>query len=443
MIYIMTMAFAPPRMLKASIEKIDETVGIPRDQYTRVLIDNHWPRQRAEMEELFSYELERGNTIVLRPEKNLGLAKGFNFGFKHLQSIGLKTEDVMLICDPDVFPITPGWGLAFAEVMKDPTIGWVSAWHSSMWKEVEQNGKTFDEDVINGYRVKIFHSAVMNSVSAFSVDFITKTEGIHENNPFYGSLEARMWPQLKELGFKWVFLTDYLEGELDIRLLDPDYYNYKLRTAHGGEEQIEFSEWVRIGKCIPGEDYWNDLAAGMKPKIKLHIGCGEFTLPGWVNVDCIDIKKPKDYYVKFDMRNGLPSGISDSTVSYIHHEHFLEHLTREDGLRLMRTCYEKLLPGGVMRVAVPCLDHLVKKYQANDLDWGDGWKPANRCQMINEGFRLWGHQFMYNIDDLKELLLSCGFKDIKIVQFKQSDHEDFKNIDIRTSEFDLRVEATK
>jgi hypothetical protein len=40
-----------------------------------------------------------------------------------------------------------------------------------------------------------------------------------------------------------------------------------------------------------------------------------------------------------------------------------------------------------------------------------GWRPATPCQMVNEGLRLWGYQFLYDASELKRILEEAGFRE--------------------------------
>ncbi len=142
--------------------------------------------------------------------------------------------------------------------------------------------------------------------------------------------------------------------------------------------------------------------------LKLNIGCGDQLLDDFVN---IDIAKPAEKRV--DVRRGLP--YRDGSVDYIFSEHFLEHLSREEAIRFFEECYRTLKPGGVLRVATPDLDDLVRRYSEadwNQMEWihrfGYSWIP-NRCVMFNVTFREWQHLYIFNYEDLKMVGHLAGF----------------------------------
>src|SRR5689334_16237977 len=122
---------------------------------------------------------------------------------------------------------------------------------------------------------------------------------------------------------------------------------------------------------------------------KLHLACGSNLLSGWANVD----RAGRRNVVGWDLTRRLPVGAD--TVDFIFCEHFIEHISLDDGKRFLIDCHRVLRAGGVIRVSTPSLTKLVEEYQACRVsEWSDvEWRPATPCQLLNEGLRLWGHQF--------------------------------------------------
>lgn len=145
----------------------------------------------------------------------------------------------------------------------------------------------------------------------------------------------------------------------------------------------------------------------MKPLL-LNIGSGTKSLPGFVN---IDIHPAADLHL--DVTKGLPFG--DNTVQAVFSEHFFEHINTADGTFFLRECRRVLRPGGVVRIATPDLDFVVDKYQSNweevdtlrdfNLDW-----IQTRCEYINTAMREWGHQWIYNEEELLRVGRYAGLR---------------------------------
>jgi predicted SAM-dependent methyltransferase len=166
---------------------------------------------------------------------------------------------------------------------------------------------------------------------------------------------------------------------------------------------------------------------------KLHLGCGTNRLAGWLNVGI-----PGD--IAHDLRKPLP--IPDGSVRFIYSEHFIEHITPDEALIFFRECRRVLAPSGVMRVSTPDLRALASEYLAGRASSfsDEFWQPATPCRMLNEALRLWGHQFVYDFDELDALLRKAGFT-AKRVAWHESESLELRDLEFRPSHQDLIVEA--
>ena len=171
---------------------------------------------------------------------------------------------------------------------------------------------------------------------------------------------------------------------------------------------------------------------------KLHLGSGSIRLEGWFNID-IDAPQAD---LKLDLRNPLPC--ADNSVRFVFSEHFIEHITRPEAVRLLRECWRVLVPGGVLRLSTPSLQWIVAKYLERNLtERGDLWRPATPCQMMNEGLRSWGHQFVYDADELRDVLAEAGFAAVEWAGWRQSRHPELNDLEQRPYHQELIAEATK
>lgn len=241
MIYVVSLAFVPVRTIKASVKRFDETIGLRKEDYKHVLVDQMWPRDRNDMIRFLVDQDEAGKT-VLYPGKNLGLAGGVNYA---MEKMGVTDKDIVMIFDPDNFPMQKRWGFAMKQVLEDPTVGWVSLWNCAT--DAELKNKQYTEKVINGHKVCALGAPIMNSVCGLKASYLKKAGGAREPNHYYGGFECGMWASLKEQKLDWVFLKDFHEDNIlnvDPNFLDKDYQEYKYATTHGGEEQVEFREWL-------------------------------------------------------------------------------------------------------------------------------------------------------------------------------------------------------
>ncbi|MFZ6034778.1 MAG: class I SAM-dependent methyltransferase [Patescibacteria group bacterium] len=180
-------------------------------------------------------------------------------------------------------------------------------------------------------------------------------------------------------------------------------------------------------------------------KIKLHVGCGNNYYEDWINIDKNEDNKIQRIDIVWDMNDELP--IKDNSVDFIYNEHFIEHLTADQGIRLMKDFYRVLKPGGVLRIATPDLDYIIFRYiffwrRQEWIDkYGFSWVKSN-AELINICFRSWGHQYLYNGKELKRRLYESGFSKLRRESLYKSKLPDLMNLETR-KESDLIIEAIK
>ena len=172
---------------------------------------------------------------------------------------------------------------------------------------------------------------------------------------------------------------------------------------------------------------------------RLHLACGLKTLEGWANIDLRGSVK----IIGWDLCETLP--VRDDSIKYIFCEHFIEHITYEEARALLVDCRRVMQSGGILRLSTPNLDKLLSEYTSNRTsEWHDvNWYPTTPCRMINEGFRLWGHQFVYNDSELKSLLLEAGFRQVIQVSWRDSETPELKNLESRPFHGEIICEAIK
>lgn len=89
----------------------------------------------------------------------------------------------------------------------------------------------------------------------------------------------------------------------------------------------------------------------------LNLGCGQRFHPDWVNIDG---RSSHPSVLEWDLRKGIPH--ADNGFQVVYHSHVLEHFTRKDALGFLEECHRVLAPHGVIRVAVPDLEGIVRGY---------------------------------------------------------------------------------
>jgi len=151
-----------------------------------------------------------------------------------------------------------------------------------------------------------------------------------------------------------------------------------------------------------------------------------------------------------DLRNTLP--FEDDSVDVVYHSHFLEHLSPNHAHTFLMDNYRVLKPSGILRVSVPDLEHLCRKYlnhiqkceeSEEEIPQHDAYIASLIEQMVREEsvavkqkknlhrlINKWAlgdaknrgekHLWMYDRFNLKSLLQQIGFQEVHQQQYNTS-----------------------
>jgi len=149
--------------------------------------------------------------------------------------------------------------------------------------------------------------------------------------------------------------------------------------------------------------------------MKLHIGCGDRYIPGFVHIDVrklphIDFVTSAD---KLDM-------FGDNSADLIYTCHVLEHFGRSRTEGVLKEWHRVLKPGGILRLAVPDFEKLVQVYlKTKDLKLIIG--PLFGRQDYPENT----HYTVFDFMSLFDTLTSAGFKNIHRYDWEQTTHREY------------------
>ncbi len=134
--------------------------------------------------------------------------------------------------------------------------------------------------------------------------------------------------------------------------------------------------------------------------VKLHLGCGQRHIPGFINIDIIETQATD---LVCDARF-LP--FAGGSVSRIETFHMIEHLPRHGFMEALYEWNRVLEPGGSLIVECPDFEATVREYM------------AGKKFRINNIFGLQRHpgdfhRFGYDVESLRETLESTGFGDVR------------------------------
>ena len=118
-----------------------------------------------------------------------------------------------------------------------------------------------------------------------------------------------------------------------------------------------------VGTSVP-EALVRDYLRQHGPK-KLHLGCGQNAIPGWLNTDYYPRRQD---ILHLDATKPFP--LPAESFDYVFSEHMIEHITYHDGLTMLKESRRVLKPGGRIRISTPDLKFLIELKKKHGL-------PAN------------------------------------------------------------------
>ncbi len=195
----------------------------------------------------------------------------------------------------------------------------------------------------------------------------------------------------------------------------------------------------------------------------LHLGCGLTAPAEWTNVDGsrnaalaqqpflkkivralrlapksqLDIPWPTNVIVA-DLRKRLP--FPANSFDGVYSSHLMEHLHREDAIKLLREAMRVLKPGGTIRTLVPDVRAMVdeylgqKTYPGSRNDDDPARRLCHRLMMRGESAPRGGllyslysartdfhsHKWMYDADSLIKLMTEAGLNNCQSMPFHTS-----------------------
>lgn len=138
---------------------------------------------------------------------------------------------------------------------------------------------------------------------------------------------------------------------------------------------------------------------------KAHLGCGPNYLPGFINIDG-NFNRRVDYVL--DMRAGLP--FPAYSMEFLYSCHFLEHLTIDDAMCVLKECARVLSPNGVFRITLPAFEHALAISEGSQPSEFPRKFSSSSGQAINFLFCDSQHRYAYSVESFKEIALACGFE---------------------------------
>lgn len=147
--------------------------------------------------------------------------------------------------------------------------------------------------------------------------------------------------------------------------------------------------------------------------MKLHLGCGDKHIPGWVHWDA----RPLPHVDRVVDVRYLPT--NDGTVEVIYACHVLEHVGRRDVAQVLSEWHRVLMPGGILRVCVPDIAALFCLYMLTvDLSLLLG--PLYGRQDYTDNT----HRCGFDEPTLSAVLVEAGFSSPRRYDWRTTEHAD-------------------
>ncbi|WP_350353340.1 methyltransferase domain-containing protein [Microbacterium sp. A8/3-1] len=144
-------------------------------------------------------------------------------------------------------------------------------------------------------------------------------------------------------------------------------------------------------------------------------------------------------FVQADVTDPLP--FDDDTFDWIYAEHLLEHLSLRDAIAWLTEARRILRPGGVLRLSTPDLELYMRGYLSGSF-FDDHRRivdenlplpamPTRRAFMVNQIFAFYGHQWIYDFDEVVFALTEAGFRaaEVERMSFGQGARADVAALD--------------
>jgi len=360
------------------------------DKHKIVLVDGSY------VQDMGTYAFNHKNQITYIPTNGVPhcLAKNWNIGAAAVP----ESEKYWIFCATDI-EFSPGsWNNIDIEerlypdcgIIKDRITNWnvwlIRRWAWDLLKPMDENyiPCAGEDDDLN---MKCGASGIMIRAGSFRVASMEGGHGsrLDIHRPGINSVKEIRARVVGHFQRKW--------GIAPSSRHDPRYTEAKAKVYIGGKRRDEPPKKF----TIPTErGHYGELPELWPSPLRLHLGCGRFKKPGFLNIDANEDVKP-DYLFDVAKEPWPWTG-----VERIETYHLIEHLSQRDGKTLLEKSFAALKHDGTIAIECPDLRGVVEKYLNNERNiihiFGNQTNPFQH--------HLWG----YTQESLCRLLTEIGFK---------------------------------
>jgi SAM-dependent methyltransferase len=200
--------------------------------------------------------------------------------------------------------------------------------------------------------------------------------------------------------------------------------------------------------------------------LRINLGSGLTVAPGWVHLDgsihallsrapvpvlrrlyrsaaTVQWLQEEEYvrrlrehaFVHHDLARPLP--FPDGVAEHVFTSHLVEHMYHDEAQRLLAEVRRVLMPGGVVRVCVPDLEHAVGLYRS-----GARREALSYFFTLERAPALRTHRYLYDATLLQETLEHAGFTDVRRCTYREGRTPDLELLDTLPEET-LYMEAVR
>lgn len=169
-----------------------------------------------------------------------------------------------------------------------------------------------------------------------------------------------------------------------------------------------------------------------------------------LNWDAVrDVADPAKGVEKYDLTDLPMKGVLDNTYNGVYSEHFIEHLTKEQGINYFKEMMRIMKPGGIIRSIWPPMEFVEWLRQNADLDNHPWVQHYYKFYVVKHNFAPKGTEFMriqdqcaegimwqngehkhiWRKQELIDTLRELGYTNVREYKYQQSGLPAFNNID--------------
>jgi predicted SAM-dependent methyltransferase len=147
------------------------------------------------------------------------------------------------------------------------------------------------------------------------------------------------------------------------------------------------------------------------------------------------------YFTELNIADPLP--FEADSVDWVYAEHLIEHVALPVAIGWLKEVKRILVPGGLLRLTTPDLHRYAKCYLHDD---GFFAAHSNRMSaviieappmprrpafMLNQIFYLYGHRWIYDLDELRYVLFEAGFPVtmVRVCSFREGNIPEVASLD--------------